>query len=75
MAKKIGHSAPETSSSEQDFYAWAMSNARLLHEGRFSDIDVDNIAEELETIGRREKRELVNRLAVLLAHLLKKKHL
>lgn len=71
MTEKIEHKAPTNASYEQDFYAWAMRNAQLLREGRFSEIDVDNIAEELETIGRSEKRELVNRLAVLLAHLLK----
>lgn len=71
ITEKIDHKAPTDASYEQDFYAWAMRNARLLREGRFSEIDVDNIAEELETIGRSEKRELVNRLAVLLAHLLK----
>ncbi len=71
ITEKIEHKAPTNVSYEQDFYAWAMSNAQLLREGRFSEIDVDNIAEELETIGRSEKRELVNRLAVLLAHLLK----
>ena len=56
---------------EQDFYRWTMSNARLLRQGRFSEIDAENIAEELESMGRSEKRELVDRLAVLLAHLLK----
>jgi hypothetical protein len=56
---------------EHDFYAWANEQAALLREGRFSEADVANIAEEIESLGRSEKRELVNRLAVLLAHLLK----
>ena len=56
---------------ENDFYAWAMENADLLREGRFAEIDVDNIAEELESMGRSERRQLANRLEVLLAHLLK----
>jgi hypothetical protein len=54
-----------------DFYAWAYKQAALLREGRFGEIDVDNIAEEIESMGRSQKSELVNRLAVLLAHLLK----
>jgi hypothetical protein len=56
---------------EEDFYAWTMKNATLLRQRRFTEIDVDNIAEELEAMGRSEKRALVNRLAVLLMHLLK----
>ena len=54
-----------------DFYAWLIHNASLMRQGKFAEIDVENIAEELEAMGRSEKRELVNRLAVLLAHLLK----
>jgi hypothetical protein len=62
---------PPTSNYESDFYAWAMNNARLLRDNRLSEADIDHIAEELESMGRSEKRALVNRLAVLLAHLLK----
>jgi Domain of unknown function DUF29 len=54
-----------------DFYAWANEQASLLRAGRFAEIDVDNIAEEIESMGRSQKSELVNRLAALLAHLLK----
>jgi hypothetical protein len=56
---------------ESDFYAWAMEQASLLRARRFDAADIDNIAEEIESMGRGEKRELVNRLAVLLLHLLK----
>jgi hypothetical protein len=56
---------------ESDFYAWAMEQAALLRERRLDAADIDNIAEEIESMGRGEKRELVNRLAVLLLHLLK----
>lgn len=56
---------------EQDFYSWLMYNAQMLKERRFADADIDNIVEELEGMSRSEKRELNNRLAVLLAHLLK----
>lgn len=69
--EKTENIAPASAGYEHDFYAWAMNNARLLRERRFSEIDVNNVAEELETLGRSEKRELINRLAVLLAHLLK----
>ena len=56
---------------EEDFYAWTAHNAKLLKEGKLSEIDVKNIAEEIESMGKSEKRELMNRLAVLIAHLLK----
>jgi hypothetical protein len=56
---------------ERDFYAWANEQAALLRAGRLDAADIENIAEEIESMGRGEKRELVNRLAVLLAHLLK----
>ena len=56
---------------EADFHAWATEQATLLRAGRLSDIDVEHIAEEIETLGRGERREMVNRLSVLLLHLLK----
>ena len=56
---------------ERDFYSWANEQAALLRAGRLSDADIANIAEEIESMGRSERRELTNRLAVLLAHLLK----
>lgn len=60
-----------TKEYEKDFYAWTTHNAKLLREGKFSEMDVEHIAEEIESMGKSEKRELMSRLAVLLAHLLK----
>lgn len=56
---------------DQDFYAWLIQNAQLLREHKLAEIDSENVAEELESMGKREKRELINRLTVLLTHLLK----
>lgn len=56
---------------EQDFYAWANEQAALLRAGKLAEVDIELIAEEIESLGKSEKRELVNRLAVLLMHLLK----
>lgn len=56
---------------EQDFHAWAMQQAELLRTRKLDCADLDNIAEEIESMGRSEKRELVSRLGVLLLHLLK----
>jgi hypothetical protein len=55
---------------EQDFYAWANEQARLLRAGRLTDADIEHIAEEIESLGKTEKRELASRLKVLLTHLL-----
>jgi len=56
---------------ETDFYAWANEQAALLRSGQLAAADIENIAEEIESMGKGEKRELVNRLVVLLHHLLK----
>ncbi len=56
---------------ERDFYAWANEQAALLRAGKLDSADFENIAEEIESMGRGEKRELVDCLAVLLLHLLK----
>jgi len=56
---------------ERDFYAWANEQAALLRDGRLLAADIEHIAEEIESMGKTEKRELVSRLTVLLLHLLK----
>jgi Domain of unknown function DUF29 len=62
--------APD-SSYDRDFYAWANEQAALLRAGELAHADLEHIAEELESMGKGEKRELVSRLTVLLLHLLK----
>src|SRR5690242_16652631 len=59
---------------ETDFYRWTAEQAELLRAGRLNAVDITHIAEELDALGRSEKRELVSRLSVLLAHLLKWQH-
>jgi hypothetical protein len=59
---------------DTDFYAWANEQAALLRAGRLSEADIGNIAEEIESMGRSEKRDLINRLTVLLVHLWKWRH-
>jgi len=54
-----------------DFYAWTQEQAKLLRNQQFQNLDWENIAEELEDMGRSEKRELGSRLEVLMMHLLK----
>jgi hypothetical protein len=55
---------------ESDFYAWAFEQAALLRAGRVEEADLGLIAEEIESLGKTEKRELVRRLTVLLLRLL-----
>ncbi len=56
---------------EADFHAWSVEQASRLRLLRVPGLDVANIAEEIESLARRDKRELLGRSAVLLAHLLK----
>jgi hypothetical protein len=56
---------------ETDFYAWTVEQARLLRGGELSAIDTANIAEEIESLGRSDRRELKSRLIILIVHLLK----
>ncbi|MFO1125705.1 MAG: DUF29 domain-containing protein [Methylocystis sp.] len=56
---------------DQDFYAWANEQAALLRAGKLGEADIEHIAEEVESLGKTEKREFVSRLRVLMLHLLK----
>jgi len=56
---------------QTDFYGWTMEQARLLKLGQWQEVDIENIIEEIEGMGRSEKRTLESRLIVLLTHLLK----
>ena len=56
---------------EEDFYGWAIYTAQLLRDKKMSELDFENIIEEMEALGRSEKHELISRLSVLLSHLLK----
>ena len=54
-----------------DFAAWAEQNAELLRAGRFSEVDLEHVAEEIGDMAKRERRALRRRLARLIQHLLK----
>jgi hypothetical protein len=56
---------------KEDVIAWSNEQVRLIREGRLSELDLANIAEEIADVGKSEARELASRLAVLLGHLLK----
>ncbi len=56
---------------DKDILAWSQEQAQLIRAGHFELIDVEHVAEEIEDVGKSEQREMINRMAVLLAHLLK----
>ena len=56
---------------ERDFYSWLMEQARFVREGRWSAVDRDNLAEEIESLGKSFANELRSRYGTLVMHLLK----
>ena len=56
---------------EEDEHLWLFENARLLREGRLDLADIEHIAETLEDMGKRDFREILSRLIILIGHLLK----
>ena len=59
---------------EADFHAWAVDQAEKLRRGDLRSLDLAHLTEEIESLGRSERRELQSRLAQLLMHLLKWEH-
>jgi Domain of unknown function DUF29 len=62
----------EAPSYDQDFYLWCYRMAELIRAGRFEEVDRENVAEEIESLGRRYLTELRSRTISLLVHLLKR---
>ena len=56
---------------DEDFYAWTMMTAVLLRQRRFAEVDIVHLAEELEDMGKRERRALESHLRNVTLHLLK----
>jgi hypothetical protein len=56
---------------ETDFYAWTIEQASLLRKHQWSELDLLNLIEEIESLGKQQRQELRNRLSVLIGHLLK----
>ena len=59
---------------QEDFYRWLQETANLLKEHRFEKLDLENLIEEIETMGRSEKRELESRLITLFEHAIKRRY-
>lgn len=56
---------------DADFYAWTQRQAYLLRQRDLDNLDIENLAEEIESLGKQDQRELVSHLKILIAHLLK----
>jgi Domain of unknown function DUF29 len=56
---------------DEDFYVWTEAQARLLRERRFEALDLENLVEEVEGLGRAEKSRVLNNASVIIEHLLK----
>jgi Domain of unknown function DUF29 len=56
---------------DKDYYLWIETTAKQLQERKFLEIDIDNLVEEIESMGRSEKSALKSNLVVVLIHLLK----
>ncbi|WP_298919558.1 DUF29 domain-containing protein [uncultured Nostoc sp.] len=63
----------DSSLYDQDFYLWIEITAKKLKEGRLAEVDLANLIEEIESMGRSEKQALDSNLIVVLMHLLKYK--
>jgi hypothetical protein len=56
---------------ETDFYAWTQTQVELMKHGNLNALDIANLMEEIQSLGKQQKQELRNRLGVLIGHLLK----
>lgn len=63
-----------TSLYDQDFYLWLQTTINVLKQGKFAEVDLENLLEELESMGRSEKNALKSNLRILVMHLLKYKY-
>ena len=59
------------SNYDTDFHAWTQEQAQRLKDGDWQNIDVPNLVEEIEDLGKQQRQELRNRFAILIGHLLK----
>ena len=56
---------------ETDFYSWTQEQVKLLRHKQWNQLDLPNLIEEIESLGKQQRAELRNRLKVLIGHLLK----
>lgn len=66
-----GPASESRSLYDRDLYTWSQEQARLIRAGRLGAIDRDNVAEEIESLGREQFNKLESAYRVLLLHMLK----
>ncbi len=66
LAQQLGRSL-----YDRDFHQWTQVMAEALRSGDWAGLDVENLIDEVESLGRQQRQELRNRLGMLLGHLLK----
>lgn len=74
MTTQLSSTSDTTHLYDRDYYLWLSHTAQLIREGKFAEVDVTNLVEEIEDMGRSEKRAVKSNLVVLLLHLLKYKY-
>lgn len=74
MSAPLAKPRPRPDSYEQDYFAWTVAQGRLLRDLRPAELDWENLAEEIESLGRSDKRRIASNLNVILTHLLKWRH-
>src|SRR6266545_6786315 len=65
---------PAGAAYDRDFYSWSLEQARLVRESRWDAVDRENVAEEIESLGREQFNKLESALRVLMLHMLKWDH-
>lgn len=59
---------------DADFFQWTQNTAEMIRQGRLAEVDLEHVAEEIEDMGKRDRREVRSHLGVLIMHLLKWEH-
>jgi hypothetical protein len=60
----------ERAGYDRDFYSWSQEQGRLVREGRWSEVDRENVAEEIESLGREQFNKLESAIRAILIHML-----
>ncbi len=74
MTAQLSSTTNTTDLYDRDYYLWLSHTAQLIKEGKFSEVDAANLIEEIEDMGRSEKRAVKSNLVIVLLHLLKYKY-
>jgi hypothetical protein len=74
MTTQLSSAADSANLYDRDYYLWLSHTARLISEGKLAEVDTVNLIEEIEDMGRSEKRAVESNLVVVLLHLLKYKY-